>query len=78
MGLCRRRLVLLFWFLFSFIFLFSHHTHGSRTSNVFTFKPNSHQSRGHFLGFLPRHFPIPSSGPSRKHNDIGLQNWRSP
>ncbi|KAH1079918.1 hypothetical protein J1N35_019679 [Gossypium stocksii] len=36
------------------------------------------QYKGHFLGFLPRRFPIPASGPSRKHNDLGLQSWRSP
>ncbi|CAN7141471.1 unnamed protein product [Brassica rapa subsp. narinosa] len=27
-----------------------------------------------FLGFLPRQFPVPASGPSRKHNDIGLSS----
>ncbi|KAL0728368.1 hypothetical protein Bca4012_024461 [Brassica carinata] len=26
----------------------------------------------HFWGFLPHYFPVPASGPSRKHNDIGL------
>ncbi|KFK25267.1 hypothetical protein AALP_AA8G089900 [Arabis alpina] len=35
-----------------------------------------HQVRDHksvqFLGFLPRQFPVPASGPSRKHNSIGL------
>ncbi|KAL0709283.1 hypothetical protein Bca4012_016261 [Brassica carinata] len=25
-----------------------------------------------FLGSMPRQFPVPASGPSRKHNDIGL------
>lgn len=76
---CRRvpLMILLLWFIFIFITI--SHCHGSRSTNVFNLTPNSpHQQTGHFLGFLPRHFPIPSSGPSRKHNDIGLQNWRSP
>ncbi|CAN8258857.1 unnamed protein product [Cochlearia groenlandica] len=34
--------------------------------------------RDHFLGFFPRHLPIPVSGPSRKHNDIGIQAFLSP
>ncbi|CAI0428354.1 unnamed protein product [Linum tenue] len=51
-------------------------SHGSRT-NVFRVKPST-EPRGHFTNFLPRHLPIPTSGPSRRHNDIGLQAWRSP
>ncbi|KAJ0266017.1 Protein IDA-LIKE 3 [Hirschfeldia incana] len=39
---------------------------------------NSRQVQDHksvqFLGFLPRQFPVPASGPSRKHNDIGLSS----
>ncbi|KAJ0260713.1 Protein IDA-LIKE 3 [Hirschfeldia incana] len=35
-----------------------------------------HQVQDHksvqFLGSMPRQFPVPASGPSRKHNDIGL------
>ncbi|GMN32932.1 hypothetical protein TIFTF001_003878 [Ficus carica] len=47
---------------------------------VFNTKPKSsdhdHQVvSGHFLDFLPKGIPIPSSGPSRKHNDIGLQSY---
>ncbi|KAK7353622.1 hypothetical protein VNO80_19073 [Phaseolus coccineus] len=53
------------------------HCHGSRATSVFKFKPKS-QQRGHFLGFLPKRMPIPYSSPSKKHNDIGLQSWRSP
>ncbi|RAL39893.1 hypothetical protein DM860_013094 [Cuscuta australis] len=36
-------------------------------------------SSGHFADqYLPRkRFPVPVSGPSRKHNDIGLQSWTS-
>ncbi|XVF61875.1 hypothetical protein PTKIN_Ptkin08bG0169400 [Pterospermum kingtungense] len=75
---CRRQLVLLLWLFLFFSFIVSH-SHGSRTStNVFKIKPKSHQYTGHFMGFLPRHLPIPASGPSRKHNDLGLQSWRSP
>ncbi|KAB2055812.1 hypothetical protein ERO13_A11G055800v2 [Gossypium hirsutum] len=74
---CRRQLVLLLWLLLIFTFL-ACHCHGSRlTTNVFKIKPKP-QYKGHFLGFLPRRFPIPASGPSRKHNDLGLQSWRSP
>ncbi|CAA7034791.1 unnamed protein product [Microthlaspi erraticum] len=57
---------------------------GARTStNVFSSKPHKEEndvgvvssSSRQFLGFLPRHFPVPASGPSRKHNDIGLLSW---
>ncbi|KAJ7945272.1 Protein IDA-LIKE 2 [Quillaja saponaria] len=76
MGLCRRPLVLLLWLLL-FICITVDHCHGSRTTNVFEVNPKP-QYIGHFFGFLPRRMPIPYSGPSRKHNDIGLKNWRSP
>lgn len=75
MGLCRKQLILLHWFLLMLIVC-----HGSRIKHdITTFKPRSDpQNSGHFLGFLPR-MPIPFSGPSRKHNDIGLKSWgRSP
>ncbi|EOA14286.1 hypothetical protein CARUB_v10027449mg [Capsella rubella] len=55
---------------------------GARTNtNVFNSKPRKEHkdavpsSSKQFLGFLPRHFPVPASGPSRKHNDIGLLSW---
>ncbi|XP_010462888.1 PREDICTED: protein IDA-LIKE 2-like [Camelina sativa] len=52
---------------------------GARTNtNVFNSKPHNDavtSSPTQFLGFLPRHFPVPASGPSRKHNDIGLLSW---
>ncbi|KAG7539205.1 hypothetical protein ISN44_As13g028740 [Arabidopsis suecica] len=55
---------------------------GARTNtNVFNSKPHKKHndavssSSKQFLGFLPRHFPVPASGPSRKHNDIGLLSW---
>ncbi|XP_021899937.1 protein IDA-LIKE 2 [Carica papaya] len=78
MAICRRPLLLplLLFILLIFIFLLGH-CHGSRTLNTSVFKVKPAHNTGHFLGFLPRHFPIPTSGPSRKHNDIGLQSWRS-
>lgn len=72
-----RQLVLLLWLFLMFTFIVQL-CHGSRTTNVFKIKPKSQYSTGHFLGFLPRHLPIPASGPSRKHNNLGLQSWRSP
>ncbi|KAH1047529.1 hypothetical protein J1N35_038313 [Gossypium stocksii] len=73
---CGRQVVLLLW-LFLILTFLVHYCHGSRTTRVFRFHPKSHYT-GQFLGFLPRHFPIPASVPSRKHNDLGLQTWRSP
>ncbi|CAN0877496.1 hypothetical protein LINGRAHAP2_LOCUS11918 [Linum grandiflorum] len=54
----------------------------SETTTVFKVKPTSedyYYYRGHFTDFLPRHLHlIPTSGPSRRHNDIGLQAWGPP
>ncbi|KAJ7969837.1 Protein IDA-LIKE 2 [Quillaja saponaria] len=54
----------------------------SRHTQVFKVKPKSqiHSPQSHtFHGYLPKAMPIPPSGPSRQHNDIGLQgSWRSP
>ncbi|XP_018490438.1 protein IDA-LIKE 4-like [Raphanus sativus] len=69
-----------------FCFFFIHHCDASRAlspSSVFYINPNNDHKkktmrRDHFLGFFPRHFPVPASGPSRKHNDIGLQALLSP
>ncbi|AED91449.1 unnamed protein product [Arabidopsis thaliana] len=40
-----------------------------------------HQVQDHksvqFLGSLPRQFPVPTSGPSRKHNEIGLSSTKT-
>ncbi|KAK8587663.1 hypothetical protein V6N12_022146 [Hibiscus sabdariffa] len=75
---CTRQLVLLVWFLLVFTSAVCHCSSGSRLStDVFKVEPKS-QFKGHFLGFLPRRSPIPASGPSRKHNELGLQSWRSP
>lgn len=53
---------------------------GSRINRqVFKLNPNTNYSGSdHFLWFKPRRIPIPVSGPSRKHNDIGLQSWNAP
>ncbi|KAK4393814.1 protein IDA-LIKE 2 [Sesamum angolense] len=54
------------------------HCHASRQPiNAFKIRPKPQQSRGHFLNFLPKRW-VPASGPSRKHNDLGLQSWRFP
>ncbi|TKY73857.1 IDA 2 [Spatholobus suberectus] len=71
----RRHQILLLWLILFLCILGL--GHGSRTTNVFKFKPKS-QHTGHFFGFFPRRIPIPYSSPSKKHNDIGLQSWRSP
>ncbi|CAG7860453.1 unnamed protein product [Brassica rapa] len=63
-----------------FLFLLLGLCNGARTSKNNVFNSQSHKEVHHvvssssqqFLGFLPRHFPIPASGPSKKHNDIGL------
>ncbi|KAF5785639.1 putative protein IDA [Helianthus annuus] len=65
-----------------FFFFIVAQTESSRTTSsdhVFRVTgPNSRYS-GHFFGFLPkRKTPLPVSGPSRKHNDIGPQSWRLP
>uniref|UniRef100_A0A7C8Z3J5 Uncharacterized protein n=1 Tax=Opuntia streptacantha TaxID=393608 RepID=A0A7C8Z3J5_OPUST len=61
-------------------------THLHDDDDMFKFNPKQHRfpstsrnSAHFFLGFFPkRQFPVPASAPSRKHNDLGLQNWRSP
>ncbi|XP_059624793.1 protein IDA-LIKE 2-like [Cornus florida] len=73
---CKRPLIQLLWLVLLFIFIVGQ-CHGSRTIHVFKINPKP-QNLGHFMGFLPRRIPIPSSGPSRKHNVIGLESWRSP
>ncbi|KAJ0249148.1 Protein IDA-LIKE 4 [Hirschfeldia incana] len=72
--------LMILWF---FFILHCDASRASSPSSVFYRNPNNDHSkstmrRGHFLGFLPRHFPVPASGPSRKHNDIGLQAFLSP
>ncbi|KAL1215433.1 Protein IDA-LIKE 2 [Cardamine amara subsp. amara] len=82
----RSRITSMFFIFFTrtiiLLLLLLGHCNGARTStNVFNSKPLKEEndvvssSSQQFLGFLPRHFPVPASGPSRKHNDIGLLSW---
>ncbi|KAI4294767.1 hypothetical protein MLD38_040904 [Melastoma candidum] len=63
---------------FFFFFFFVRHCDGSTSSTTNVLWPpqpdDNPQGIGHFLEYLPRGIPIPYSGPSRKHNDIGLQS----
>ncbi|KAM7514319.1 hypothetical protein LguiA_003902 [Lonicera macranthoides] len=78
MGCLKRSSILLLWLVLVFIFINVDQCQGSRSNtNVFKLNPKP-KNYGHFGGFLPRRIPIPASGPSRKHNEIGLQSWRSP
>lgn len=78
----RATLVLLFLILFQCQSFCSE----SRNTNAFKLRPkpqnntNNHSSSSsstHFLNLLPKR-SIPTSAPSRKHNQLGLQNWRLP
>lgn len=77
----KKHLILLLWLLLLLMFSVGH-THCTRSyTQVFNMKqPRSHQqhySPRTILGFLPKSFPIPPSGPSKEHNDIGLQSSQS-
>ncbi|CDP04758.1 unnamed protein product [Coffea canephora] len=74
---CRRPLIQLLWLVVLIFFSIIGHSQGSRSTNAFKLNPKS-QNSGHFFNSLPKRFPIPASGPSRKHNEIGLQSWRYP
>ncbi|TQD79143.1 hypothetical protein C1H46_035303 [Malus baccata] len=80
MASSRRPLVVLVsvWLFVTFIFIPLGNCHASPTTAAQVFRPKYMQNSGHFLGFFPRRIPIPASGPSRKHNGIGLRSWRSP
>ncbi|XP_049371020.1 protein IDA-LIKE 2-like [Solanum verrucosum] len=76
------RKVLVLWMAIILISIFGHFCHGSRSNsqvfNTINSQRNSY-NHGHFWNFLPKRIPIPASGPSRKHNDIGLKStWRLP
>ncbi|XWS15245.1 hypothetical protein CRYUN_Cryun35bG0078200 [Craigia yunnanensis] len=73
----RKLLVLVLWLLLLlFIFLLAQaHGSSSRYSHMFKVNPKSHQKAPrNFCGALPKAMPIPPSGPSKKHNDIGFQS----
>ncbi|PIA41849.1 hypothetical protein AQUCO_02200345v1 [Aquilegia coerulea] len=67
--------MLLFFFFFLSIF-FAGFCHGTSRSNsqLLKISPRSQNYNGYFYGFLPKAMPIPPSGPSKQHNDIGLQS----
>ncbi|CAN6838844.1 unnamed protein product [Brassica oleracea] len=58
-----------------FLLFLSSCCNGAGTTNVFSTssppKVQDHRSV-QFWWFLPHRFPVPASGPSRRHNDIGL------
>nr|KYP74816.1 Protein IDA-LIKE 2 [Cajanus cajan] len=57
------------------VIYFVGHSNGSRhTLQVFKVQPKVEALPPSFFGFLPKAMPIPPSGPSRKHNGIGLQS----
>ncbi|ESW15514.1 hypothetical protein PHAVU_007G078400 [Phaseolus vulgaris] len=57
------------------VIYFVGHSYGSRyTHQVFKVQPKGEALPPNFFGFLPKAMPIPPSGPSRKHNGIGLQS----
>ncbi|KAJ0025806.1 hypothetical protein Pint_07961 [Pistacia integerrima] len=62
--------------MFWLVFLLVGNTQGSRhSSQVFKVSPTkSHNSPRTISGFFPKGVPIPPSGPSKKHNDIGLES----
>ncbi|KAI5597416.1 hypothetical protein POPTR_002G070401v4 [Populus trichocarpa] len=70
----RSHLVLVLWLLL--LAPFVSHTCGSRQTKIFKMiEPSSQNSSpGTFSGFFPKGMPIPPSGPSKKHNDIGLRS----
>ncbi|QCE08119.1 hypothetical protein DEO72_LG9g3144 [Vigna unguiculata] len=71
----RRYLNLVLLTLMLFVIYFVGHSYGSRhTYQVFKVQPKAQTLPPNFFGFLPKAMPIPPSGPSRKHNDIGLQS----
>ncbi|KAI4348068.1 hypothetical protein L6164_008830 [Bauhinia variegata] len=67
----KRNLHVILMLLFLLIYL-AGQSHGSRQTQVFKVKPKSHAFPPNFYGFLPKAVPIPPSGPSVKHNNIGL------
>ncbi|CAI9778029.1 unnamed protein product [Fraxinus pennsylvanica] len=48
----------------------------ARHTQFLKVKPKSLVPPDNFYGYLPKGMPVPPSGPSRKHNDIGLRGWQ--
>ncbi|CAL9194807.1 unnamed protein product [Musa hybrid cultivar] len=51
---------------------------GSRTMHAWYQNPAGKKTSGGFFEFLPRAMPIPPSGPSKRHNSIGLHGQTTP
>ncbi|CAL9060604.1 unnamed protein product [Musa banksii] len=51
---------------------------GSRTMHAWYQNPAGKKKSGGFFEFLPRAMPIPPSGPSKRHNSIGLHGQTTP
>ena len=56
------------------VIYFVGHGYGSRHNQVFKVYPKTKDLPSSVLGLLPKTMPIPPSGPSKKHNDIGIQS----
>ncbi|KAL2232250.1 UNVERIFIED_CONTAM: Protein IDA-LIKE 2 [Sesamum indicum] len=58
-----------------FLFIFAcDHANGARHTQFLKVKPQTHKSpASDFFGFLPKGVPIPPSGPSNRHNGIGVE-----
>ncbi|KAK7391279.1 hypothetical protein VNO78_19693 [Psophocarpus tetragonolobus] len=70
-----RRYLNLVLVLMLLVIYFVGHSSGSRHSHqLFKVQPKGEALSPSFFGFLPKAMPIPPSGPSRKHNAIGLQS----
>ncbi|GMH23979.1 hypothetical protein Nepgr_025822 [Nepenthes gracilis] len=76
MSSCKRLLTLLLRLLV--LFTFFERSHGIRSNDFFRLIPSRTRYSDRFSGFSAKSVPVPASGPSRKHNDIGLQSSRSP
>ncbi|URE18053.1 hypothetical protein MUK42_35491 [Musa troglodytarum] len=51
---------------------------GSRTMHAWYQNPAGKKKSGGFFEFMPRAMPIPPSGPSKRHNSIGLHGQTTP
>ncbi|KAG6475776.1 hypothetical protein ZIOFF_065005 [Zingiber officinale] len=60
------------------LLLFVSCSHGSSDRRGLRVSSIAKKNPGYLTGFLPRGVPIPPSGPSKKHNSIGLQNKATP
>ncbi|KAL2324610.1 hypothetical protein Fmac_023668 [Flemingia macrophylla] len=69
-----RRYIKVLLLLMLMLIYFVGHSYGSRHTQVFKVHPKDKALPPNIFGFLPKAVPIPPSGPSRKHNSIGLQS----